>query len=223
MSSSPIKASKLTIIRMDVVISDIYRIWKSVDSEYVNGRRKLSDARSLLYSDTKKAYKLLCKARDDIIEESKAAQEYNHFKGIITQIDDKEVSELNRKYKDQLVSGDFKKARETAIKISQCRIIKDSSHSIDVKMDSESGKSISFTLSNSSAKSIVVKRFAAYIGESQLGSNTVYPFTIHHNSTMRISFSKDDREGSKVAVILEYSEDGIVKTISFESPLTGGK
>ncbi|WP_400249731.1 hypothetical protein [Methanomethylophilus alvi] len=201
-------------------MADIYRIWKSVDSEYILGRRKLADARSLLYSNTKKAYKLMCKARKDVVEESKAAQEYNCYCDIISQIEDRKVSELNQKYLDQLRNGDFKKARDTAVKISQCPIIKNSKHSVDIKLTSRTENAFSYTVINTSNKNLIVKRFAVYDDNFQLGSNVVYPFTIRHNSSMHISFEFESLSANKVSVIFEYSEDGIVKTLTFDSPIT---
>lgn len=217
MTSSPIKASKLTIIKMDVAMTDIHRIWKSVDSEYVYGKRKLSDARSLLYKDTIKAYKLIRKARDDIIEESKAAQEYNRYRDIVSQIDDKEVHELDEKYLDSLRNGNFKKARETAVRISQCKIIKDSGHSIEVKLESSSKGHLIFDVTNTSNSDLIVKRFAVFVSGQQLSSDTVYPFTIHHNAKIKISFTCDVTDESEASVLFEYSESGIVKTLSFST------
>lgn len=219
MTPSPVNVSKLTILKMDVVISDIYRIFKSIDSEYTVGKRKLSEARSVLYSDTKKAYRLIRSARKDIVEESKAAQEYNHYRGIISQIDDKAVSELDSRYHELIGSGKYKKAKEVAIRISEYPVIRSSGHSIDVKLNSVSEKGLEYIVTNYSNRNIDVKRFTVFVEAQQLPSDVVYPFTIHHNSTIRVLFDCTVENAVKASVIFEYTDDGIVKTLSFESPL----
>ena len=217
MNPSAIKASKIMIFKMDVAMKDIHRICTSVSSEYLVAKRKLSDAHSLLYKDTKKAYKLILKARDDVVEESKAAQEYNRYREILPQIEDSTVSELNAKYLNSLKSGDYKKARETAIKLAQCEVVKGSGHSIDIKIGVYSEKLL-FNVTNLSCDDICIKRFIVTAAGGQLSSDTIYPFVIRHNSMIPVSFAYECVPDS-VFLIVEYSEEGLVKHQSFDVAL----
>lgn len=217
--TSFLKTTKLTVIKMDVIMTDIRRIWMSVDSDYTIAKRKLLEAKSILYSDIKKAYKLIYKAHRDVVEESKAAQEYNLYRDAIAQVDDKEVRILDQRYRDQILNGDYRKARETAIRISQCEIIKGIGHSMNVVLESVTDDHLGYNVINISSRNLVVKRFAVYIDGTQLVSDVVYPFSMHHNSTIHVRFDREGVKGSKASVIFEYTEDDIVKMITFDTPI----
>ena len=49
MTASPINASKITVMKMAIAMDDVIRIWKSVESSYKIAKRRLAEARSLLY------------------------------------------------------------------------------------------------------------------------------------------------------------------------------
>lgn len=217
--TSPLKAPKLVVIKMDIAMNDIRRICGSVDSEYAVAKKRLLEARSILYSDTKRAGKLISKARRDVIEESKAAQVYNPYRLIIPQIEDDEVASLNQRYRDRLLNGDFKKARDIAVKISQCDSIKSSGHSMEVSLDSVTDDLLDYVAVNTSNKDLVVKRFAVYIDGTKLAADIVYPFNMHHNSTLHVKFDRKGIRGSKASVVFEYTEDDIVKTLVFDSKI----
>ncbi len=71
MSSSPIKTFKITAVKVDLVMKDICRIISQIESPYTLSKRKLTEARALLYIDTKRAFKLINSAHSDVVEESK--------------------------------------------------------------------------------------------------------------------------------------------------------
>lgn len=219
--STPIyEKSKLLAIRESSVMDDICRIFREVESEYHIGKEHLLEARALLYSNPKKCFKLMKKARKAFIEESKAAGVYNRYRTIITQLDDSEVTELDRRYREQLRSGSFKKAHETAIALSRCRAVLDSRHSISVRRDPSSSGSLGFIIVNSSRDDIDIRRAAVYSEGRQLASDTIYPFTIHRNSQVGVSFNSDGSVGKSARFQLEYTEKGLAKIIVFDIDLT---
>jgi len=214
-----IKASKILIIKMDVLMNDIHRLWKNIDSPYTLQKRKLSEARSKLYSDTKLAYKLMKKAHAEMIEESLAAQEYNYFKDIIPQIKDYRVENLNSKYHEELLKGNYKKACEIAKKISLSEVIVNTGHSIEVKLEESNKDSITYVVRNESTENIPIRRFVVTMNQVTLQSDMTYPFVISHNTYKRIHFSRTGSESDHVKLFVEYEEDGLVKTMSIQSYL----
>lgn len=219
MNQYQIKASKLTIIKMDIVMNDIHRIWKSIDSPYVSGRNKLSEARSILYSNPKRAYKLMCKARSDMVEESKAAQVYNRYKKVIPQLHDKEVSDLVKKYEGALSKGDYKGARKIALKLSDCKSVCSAKQSLSLKFESQTSEALLYSVENSSNHDVTVKRFTVFIGTEKMDSDVVYPFTIHNNSRITVKFSLKAGVRGNAKADIEYFDEDIVKTVSVESCL----
>lgn len=222
MTASPINASKITVMKMAIAMDDVIRIWKSVESSYKIAKRRLAEARSLLYSDTKKAYKLVVKARSEIIEESKAAQEYNRYRRVIPQISDDEVSKLDKKYNEALERGDYRGARSIAVKLSECQAIVGSGHSVSVRMESCTGGKLCYVMENESTQDIDIKRFTVNHNGSPLVSDALYPFTIRHNSPMRIRFDCTDDTVTVIGSV-EYTENGIVKVLTFSNVLSGGE
>ena len=217
MNPSQVNTSKLTIIKMDIVTKDIYRVWKSVDSPYEIGRSELSEARSILYSNPKRAYRLMCKARSNMVEESKAAQEYNHYKKIISQLHDKEVSDLVRKYDEALSKGDYKSARKIAVKIAGCKSVRSVKQAVFLKLESQANGALLYSVENIANHNVTVKRFTVFIGTEKLDSDVEYPFTVHSNSKINVRFSlKADAKGN-VKADLEYLDEDLVKTVSVES------
>ncbi len=217
--SNPIKASKILIIKTDAIMGDIYRLWKNIESPYSIQKRMLSEARSKLYSDTKTAYKLMKKAHAEMIEESLAAQEYNHFKDIIPQIRDKKIEGLNDKYHDELLKGNYKKAYEIAKKISLSEAIVNSGHSIEVKLEESNNDFITYVVRNESNNDITIRRFVVTINQSVLHSDMAYPFVIGHNTYERLKFSRTWSESDHVKLFVEYEENRLVKTMSIQSYL----
>ena len=221
MSSGIIKASKITVMKMALTMEDIVRIFRSVESEYTVARRRLAEAHSILYKDPKKAYRLILKANAEMIEESRAAQEYNRFRRIIPQVTDAELSKLDSKYKQAIEKGDYKAAREAAVQMSKCKVITDAGHSISARLVSQGDGKLCYLLENASTQDVIIKRFNVICGGTVLKSDVSYPFAVRHNSPLRVFFDCEDSKETASASI-EYSENGIVKVLSFESVLKGG-
>ena len=214
-----INSSKMVAIKMDLLMTDIHRIWSSVHSPYTQQKRTLSDARSVLYSNPKRALKLMRRAREDMISESLAAQEYNRYRLMLPQIDDDEVVSLDSKYQDALSNGKYAAARKYAQKLSSCDAVRSSAHSINVHLESQNDTSLTYVLENSSNEDIIVKRFAVCMDQKQLMSDCVYPFPIRRCTQTRVRFDRAGLSGASTQVSLEYSENGMIKTVFTESHL----
>ena len=217
--SRDVNASKILIIKLDSITGDIHRLWKTVDSPYILQKRMLSEARSKLYSETKAAYKIMKKAHAEMIEESIAAQEYNRFKNLISQLDDPRVQDLDSKYHDALAKGHYKQAREIAQKMSSLDAIKDVKHSVSVKLEDSNDDILTYVLTNSSNSDVTIKRFTVTMDQKTLHSDSVYPFVIGRNTSRRLVYTRIKSESDSAQFFLEYEEGGIVKTASSQSHL----
>ena len=213
---------RITLIRMDMLMDDIHRIWSTVPSSYVVPKRRLGEARSVLVSDSKRACRLISKARREIIEESKAAQEYNRFRNIIPQIDDPIVRDLDRRYNGSLEKGDYKTARNIAIKLSRSDAVIFARHSVTTRLTTLDMTSLTYTIENNSVEDITVRVFRVTGIQRELESDTRYPFIIRRNSKMNVIFKHGGIVSDTVQVYMEYTEGGIVKTHSFETVTSNG-
>lgn len=211
------KGLRITLIKMDILMADIHRIWSSVQSPYAVPKRKLGEARSILISDPKRAYKLMCKARKDMVEESKAAQEYNHYRAVIPQINDSVVRDLDSRYKDCLEKGDYKAARNVAIKLSRTDAVIRARHSVTIKLTSSDATSLTYALENNSIQDMTIRILKITDGQMEMESDMRYPFIIRRNTRTEVVFRHDWPVSDTVQVYLEYTDDGIVKTHSFET------
>ena len=77
-------------------------------------------------------------------------------------------------------------------------------------------------MENESTQDIDIKRFTVNHNGSPLVSDALYPFTIRHNSPMRIRFDCTDDTVTVIGSV-EYTENGIVKVLTFSNVLSGGE
>ena len=192
------------VINIDMETRDIHRIWLNVQSEYVIGKRLLSEARSLLYHDQKKTLKLLKKAHKEFIRESSVATEYNAIRERIRFSNDGSIIKLNDKYRHELSSGNYDAAKKIVRKLSEKTVGLE--HPLSIAR-SDCGEGVtSLRVSNTSDRIIVVVLIR--------GSNNGEPVLFDHSSfslqpfeEMIVSCSNLNDE-HPLDLVLEY-RDGI--------------
>ena len=154
MSSDDTFGYRSLVIDIDIETRDIHRIWSQVQSDYIIGRRILSEARSLLYKDQKKTLKLLKRAHREFIRESSVATEYNSIRERIRFLDGSSTSKLDKKYHEELASGNYDAARKIVRKLSERTIGLE--HPLSIARSDTKDGSISLRFNNKSDRMIVV-------------------------------------------------------------------
>jgi len=213
------KVSKRQAINLDVLSENILKLWRSTESPYRLALSKLSEAKVILRSNPNKAYTLMNSAYHMMQKEAEAAAIYNRYRLLIPQINDKNVSQLDYEYKKCLIEGKYEEAKKIAEKIALSDAVIRADHSLTLLLDGVNVSNVTFIVKNSSNHDVIVKRFAVTIDQQRLHSDTVYPFVIHKATQMPIKFERNGGEGKVAKTSLEYSEDGITKTMFTETLL----
>lgn len=100
---------KMDLIRMDMVVKDILRIYEGVPSPYLFPKAELAKSRALVRTDVKKALKIARKALTIFQEESVIATRYNAIKDSIL-LSGETLRIQNNDYLKLVSQGDYDEA-----------------------------------------------------------------------------------------------------------------
>lgn len=211
MSTSVIKASKVVLIKTDIVVDDIFRIWSNIHSRYSAPKTLIGESYAVLRSNPKKSLKLLKKARRMMVKESILAQDYNNIHDAVKCSDDVAISNLDNKYLRAIESGDYSGASKYLSKLKSKPELQGVFDVISVKIHEGMGK-IALNILNSQNTHIEIRRMDVSAGATLLNPDLPYPFLVGPNTDARIEFACDGVNESIVSIIIEYVCGGKTRT-----------
>lgn len=204
------RSQKFTVIRFDVISKDIHRIWSSTQSPYALGKNYLFQAKMCMYSDSKKAYKLIRKARREFRREATVAFKYNRMGEVIRQSSDPGIVKVNEAYREALTRGDYSRASKMVKKLSMESVVKKSVDPMEIAFLSMQGCDAAYQLKNVSNSDVTVTKMEFASGSRRLSCDTSYPFVIPGNTScrVRVVLEKGDRE---IRAFVEYRDGEIIR------------
>lgn len=208
------QASKLLAMRLDAISTDVVRIFRSVESPYYKGKELLAEARAVLLLSPKKSLKLMNKARKIMISESLAAQEYDRYKILISQLDNTKINKFKTDYDEALRAGKYSKAKQIAQRIGSLELVRKSGHSITVELKTITADKVCLVIQNNSNEDIVIRSFNMESNGYQMDSDMAYPFLISKASCLSVTMSRTPYHSNQGHIHLDYEENGIMKTIN---------
>lgn len=112
---------KITLMKIDLAVKDIYRLWKSSESTYAYPKSLLADARNYTRSDLRKCLWAVNKARSAFMEEAALASKYNGYREEIKTADGN-AKNLLSEYSRNLAIGKYKDAELILDRLIPCLI-----------------------------------------------------------------------------------------------------
>lgn len=195
---------KMNLIKLDMSVKDIRRIWLEVPSGYVYPKSILAQSRAYVRSDVKKALNYSDKARKVFQKESILATRYNSIAGRIEHSG--ESARIQRDcYLRQISDGDYKEAEETLNKL--VTIVGKSKDigthmSLELTSSDEDGCILSFI--NSSEYTIMVTSLNVTKGSERVETNPKRTFSVQPKSIRKVEVMATPT----ITVSADYTEHG---------------
>ncbi len=203
---------KMDLIKMDMVVKDIRRMWSEIPSKYTYPKGLLAESRAVFRTDVKKALRIAIRARKAFQEESVLATMYNSVSEKIPACGD-HARFRNTEYLGALVMGDYVAAKEildelVSISERSCRNVTNLSAGF-VSSD-ENGCVIQF--SNSGDSPISVMSMSVTSGSEKLKTEPRNTFSIQANSVRKVTVSGVP----PIHIALQYTERGEYRSFDSE-------
>ena len=203
-------SDKTHLIKMDMAVQDIYRIWKETPSDYIHGKTLLSEARGLTRSNLKKAHALAEKARKSFAEESALAVRFNAIKDRLDRRNGNVMS-LISEYRRHLSNGEMKDAGTVLDKLVNMRSSTESSRIVLEKVSGGDATTV-LSIKNDRNHMITVESISAYNGNGKVQMTPAAPFPVYSNSSKDIVIESGENtltvkariRGSSGVTELEY-------------------
>lgn len=200
---------KLNLIRLDMVIKDIHRIWSEVPSSYLYPKSLLAQSRAYVRSDVKKSLSLAGKARKLFQRESILATRYNLVADTIEISGDVARSERNN-YLKCIIDGDYVGADASLNRISeQVSRSRGIGAHVSARLTSSDDGGCVFVLDNNGPYTIMVTSLIVTKGSDRVKTVPQATFSIQPNSVREILVPASP----EIMVSAEYVEHGETKTI----------
>ena len=179
---------KMDLIRMDMVVKDILRIYEEVPSSYLYPKSELANARALIRSDVKKSLKVAQRARKVFQEESVLASRYNSVRDSIA-ASGESMRTLNNEYLKQVSLGKYDDASKTLDEI--CSKMKGSAFDLKVSIilsSFDDGGSM-VLIKNPAEFQISITEFAVTKGSEVIRTQPSNTFTVSPKSERNVKVS----------------------------------
>lgn len=209
-------AEKKTVLEIEAVVDDIARIVDGVPSEYSVPSSELEASRCLLCASPRKSLKHAERARELYRTESEIAAMHGRIAGAVTVSSEPEVSELERRYHEAILVGDYRTARKAVAKLIQ---LIDSREVEPLRLSSfeEVPGGCAFTISSATDRTVVVTGLRVFSGGIRLSTDPLPSFVMQPLGERRVVCT-DSGHGSagRVTAVLEFEYSGRSRTVSFE-------
>ena len=204
---------KMDLIKMDMVVKDIGRLWSEIPSKYTYPKGLLAESRAVFRTDVKKALRIAIKARKVFQEESVLATKYNSISEKIPACGD-HARFRNTEYLSALVKGDYVTAQaifDELVGIAERSCQNVTNLTAELVSSDENGCIIQF--SNSGDSPISVMSMSVTSGSEKLKTEPRNTFSVQANSVRKLTVSGTP----PFHIALQYTERG--ENRSFESEM----
>lgn len=209
MSSGEKFGARVRLIKLDMATEDIHRLWADVPSSYEVPKRMLSEARSVLRSDQKKALKIVQKARKAFQREATVATEYNRVRERLRFSEDPSVKKNEEKYKAAILKGDYKSALKAARKLASAT--SDLDHPLTMAIRAGEGDPV-VTVTSTCDRTLVVLLIEGRAGDERIQMEPS-AFTLQPFSSVSVQCSGTGG-ASGITVRADYRDGGVERSIS---------
>ena len=195
---------KMNLIKLDMSVKDIHRIWSEVPSGYVYPKSILAQSRAYVRSDVKKALNYSDKARKLFQKESILATRYNSIADRIEHSG--ENARIQKDYYLRYVSdGNYKEAEETLDKlVTLVGKSKDIGTHVSLELTSSDENGCIISFNNSSEYTIMVTSLNVTKGSERVETKPKGTFSIQPKSTRKIEVMA----APTITVSADYTEHG---------------
>lgn len=203
---------KMDLIKLDMVVKDIYHLWSEVPSSYVFPKAVLAESRSVLRSNVGKSLKLAQKSHKLFQTESAVATRYNLIADDIPKAGEV-ARHQNALYQQYIAEGKYDQASESVERLIS---IVSKSDCIDphisVELISSDGNGCMLLFTNSGDGSISVMNMTVTSGSEKVKTDPRNTFTIPAKASRKVTVSSP----SPVHVSLQYIDHGETKSFDME-------
>jgi len=204
-------SDKTHLIKMDIIVQDIYRIWKETPSDYIYGKSILSKSRGLTRSNLKKACSLADKARKYFREEADLAVRFNMIEGKMDRRNGNVVATISE-YHRCLSVGEMKEAESCLDKLMRMTSSVERSKVLLEKISGSDGSTV-LSIRNDKASMVTVESVSAYSNGEKVKVEPSPPFPVYSNSSKDITI----RSGpSSLSVKVRVRESSGVSELEFK-------
>jgi|GEM_PF-1939032 len=209
-------AEKKTVMEIEAVVDDIARIVDGVPSEYSVPSAELEVSRGLMCGSPRKSLKHAERARELYRTESEVAAMHGRISGAVTVSSEPEVSELERRYHEAILAGDYRAARKAVAKLIQLIDFREV-EPLRFSSFEEVPGGCSFTISSVTDRTVVVTGLRVFSGCVRLSTDPLPSFVMQPLGERRITCSAlGDGSVGRVTAVLEFEYSGRSRTVSFE-------
>ena len=206
---------KVQMMRLDLLVSDIRRIHSCIPSEYVQPKKSqiFGGVNILQIAEggasggdhtVKKAVKIARKGKDQFLEESIIASEYNIIRDDVTLSKDPEVLSLNEDYIRAMRSGEYRKARRLVERLYSVVAVMNG-HSLFTDHVSSNGKSLTVSISNRGNRNASIMSMKVLCGGDEVECSIHAPFVVHPASQVLAVCRSDKPPEIPMEFMIEYN------------------
>lgn len=200
---------KMDLIRLDMAVKDIHRIWSEVPSDYTFPKSLLAQSRAYVRSDVKKALHYADRARKLFQQESILATRYNSISDRVENSGEDARVQRNH-YLKYLSDGDYKNAEECLDKVVS-RVGKSEgigTHvTVELSSSDDNGCVLSFT--NTGEYTVMVTSLSVTKGSERINTSPKATFSIQPKSARKVTVSAQP----EIEVSMEYTEHNESRSI----------
>ncbi len=203
---------KMDLIRLDMAVKDIHRLWSGSPSDYTHPKSYLAQSRAYVRSDVKKALYYADKARKAFQKESVLASRYNAVADMVEYSGEDARVQRNH-YLKYVSEGDYRSAEEALEKVVRAvgRSEGIGTHvSVEVLSSDDSGCVVS--IRNVSDYTLMVTGLSVTHGSEAVRTDPKATFSVQPKSTRKIAVSAP----LPVSVHIEYTEHGENRSLQTE-------
>ena len=176
---------KFSLMKLDILMDDIVRIYETTPSEYVSGKKILAEARCLVRTNIKKSLRLAKKAKSEFDKEAVLAVRYNRMKDKIDETDGN-LSTMNADYKRCLTNGDFAMATEFLEKMI-AYVPRYSKDDYQLEIASTGDSSTTLSIKNNTNHMVSVESITVSSNGNPVETDCKTPFALRSNATIEFS------------------------------------
>ena len=204
---------KMDLIRLDMAVKDIHRIWSEVPSDYTYPKSLLAQSRALVRSDVKKALNYADKARKLFQKESVLATRYNSIADKVENSGENARVQRNH-YLKYVSDGDYKNAEETLDKvISMVGKSEGIGTHVTLELISSDENGCVLSFNNTGEYTVMVTTLNVTKGSERVKTNPKATFSVQPKSVRKVTVSSSP---PGITVSAEYTEHGENRSIHIE-------